>query len=202
MKGVMSKPRRNEGSIRIGYVVLLGVILLPVVGVIAVTSYIRLGADATALKNSVMAIAPAKTRVVVNVGWLTTGVGRLVASFFPLPPEAHMAIRSIRAAEVGVYRMECPPGHLDRAQVLAKTESTMRKRGWERIVGVSQDKDLVAVFVPQKVSSTRLKCCVLVVNDEDLVVVTARGNIDEVLRFAQDKIDFKRQVPIPLLATQ
>jgi len=204
MKAALKKSRDGEGAVRIGYVLLVavavGLILLPLMGVLAVTSYIRLGADASALKNSAIAIAPAKARVVVNVGWLTTGVVRLVAGFFPLPPEAHMALRSVRAAEVGVYHLDCPLRALDRSQMLARTESAMRKRGWERIVGVSQDKDLVAVFLPKKISSTRVKCCVLVINDEDLVVVAARGNVDEVLRFASEKIDFKRQVPFPLLA--
>lgn len=200
MNRVVNRPRKEQGVIRVGYVLLVGVILLPLVAAVGVTSYIRLGSDAAALKNSVIKIAPARTRVVVNVGWFTTGVVRLAAGFFPLPPEAQMAIGSIRSAEVGVYRMDCPFQHIDRGQVLAQTESTMRKRGWERIVGVSQDKDLVAVFVPKRVSASRLKCCVLVINDEDLVVVAARGNIEEVLRFALEKIDFKRQAPFPLLA--
>lgn len=202
MNLILNKRRKDEGVIRIGYVVLVGVLLLPLIGAVAVTSYIRLGADATALKNSVMKIAPAKTRFVVNVGMLTTGVGRLVAGFFPLDPEMHAAISSIRAAEVGVYRLEHPLKHLDRAQVLAKTEAAMRKRGWERTVGVSQEKDLVAVFMPNRVSSSNLRCCVLVVSDEDLVVVGARGNIEAVLRLVRDKIDFSRQAPCPLLAAR
>ena len=202
MNRVLNKRRKDEGVIRIGYVVLVGVLLLPLVGAVGVTSYIRLGADATTLKNSVMKIAPAKARFVVNVGRLTTGVGRLVAGFFPLDLEVHLAISSIRAAEVGVYRLEHPLQHLDRAQVLAKTETTMRKRGWERIVGVSQEKDLVAVFIPNRVSSSNLRCCVLVVSDEDLVVVGARGNIEEVLRLVREKINFSRQAPFPLLAAR
>ena len=206
MKTALNKSRGGAAAIRIGYVllagVIVGVILLPLVGVLAVTSYIRLGADASALKNTVIAIAPAKARVVVNVGWLTTGVVRLVAGFFPLPPEAHMALRSVRAAEVGVYHLNCPLRALDRSQVLARTESAMRKRGWERIVGVSQDKDLVAVFMPNRVSGSHLRCCVLVVSGEDLVVVGARGNVEGVLRLVREKIDFSRQCPCPFLAAR
>jgi hypothetical protein len=202
MNGVVNKPRKDAGVIRLGYVVLVGVILLPLAGVIGVTSYIRLGADAAALKNSVIRIAPAKTRFVVNVGWLTTGLVRLVAGCFPLGPEAHLAMGSIRAAEVGVYRLEQPLNCLDRASVLAQTESAMRKRGWDRIVGVSQAKDLVAVFMPRRVSASNLRCCVLVVSDEDLVVVAAHGNIKEVLRFVREKIDFNRPAPFPFLASQ
>ena len=202
MNLVLNKWRKDEGVIRIGYVVLVGVLLLPLVGAIGVTSYIRLGADAAALKNSVIKIAPAQTRVVVNIGWLTTGVGRLVAGFFPLDPEVHLAISSIRAAEVGVYRLEQPLKHLDRAQVLAETESTMRKRGWERIVGVSQEKRLVAVFMPQRASGSNLRCCVLVVSDEDLVVVGARGNIEGVLRLVREKLDCSRQALCPVLAAR
>jgi hypothetical protein len=108
MKAAPIKRHRNAGVIRVGYVVLVGVILLPLVAVIGVTSYIRLGSDAAALRNSVIKIAPAKARVVVNVGWLTTGVARWVAGLFPIPPEAQMAMRSIRGGS------RClPPGTAD-----------------------------------------------------------------------------------------
>lgn len=179
--------------------VLVVVILLPLVAVISLASYIRLGADTTALRNSVIKTVPAKARVVVNVGILTTGVARLVAGFLPIGPEAHMALRSIRAAEVGIYRLEQPVEDLDRARVLYLAEGVMRQRGWDRIVGVSQDKGLVAVFVPKKISASNLRCCVLALSDEDLVVVSARGNIAEVLEFARAKIDFRRRAPFPLL---
>ena len=188
--------------IRIGYVVLVCVLLVPLVAAIGVTSYIHLGSDATSLRDSVLKVAPVRTRFVVNVGGLTTGVGRLVAGLFPLPPEAHLAIGSIRAAEVGVYSLEHPLADLDRARVLARTESAMRRRGWERIVGVSQGKELVAVFVPKRVSDRNLRCCVLVASGEDLVVVAARGNVRDLLQFAREKWDFNRHAPFPLLAAR
>jgi hypothetical protein len=202
MKAAPKKWRKNKGVIRVGYAVLVGVILLPLVAVMGVTSCLRLGSDATALRNSVIKIAPAKARVVVNVGLLTTGVGRLVAGLFPIPPEAQMAMRSIRAAEVGVYRLEQRIEDLDRARVLSKAEDAMRKRGWDRIVGVSHDRELVAVFMPQKVCASNMRCCVLVVRDEDLVVVSARGKIEEVLKLAREKTDLTRQVPFPLLSAR
>jgi hypothetical protein len=202
VKTAPHKRRKNEGVIRVGYVVLAGVILLPLVAIIGVTSYIRLGPDATALRNSVIKIAPAKARVVVNVGFLTTGVVRLVAGFFSIPPEAQMAMRSIRAAEVGVYRLEQRIEDLDRARVLSTAEGAMCKRGWTRIVGVSHEKELVSVFMPKRVCASNMKCCVLVISDEDLVVVSARGNIEEVIELAREKIDLTRRVPLPLLSAR
>ena len=39
----------------------------------------------------------------------------------------------------------------------------MGRRGWERVVGVEMDRDLVAVYFPKgKVSVHGLRCCVLV----------------------------------------
>jgi hypothetical protein len=202
MKAAPNKRCKNEGVIRVGYVLLAGVILLPLVAVIGATSYIRLGPDATALRNSVIKITPAKARVVVNVGLSTTGVARLVAGFFPIPSEAQMAMKSIRAAEVGVYRLEQRMEDLDRARVLSTTEGVMCKRGWDRIVGVSHDQELVAVFMPKKACATNMRCCVLVISDEDLVVVSARGNIEEVLKLAREKTGLTTRVPFPLLSAR
>ena len=94
-------------------------------------------------------------------------------------------MRSIRAAEVGVYRLEQRLEEFNRAHVLSKAEGAMRKRGWDRIVGVLHDQELVAVFMPKNVTASNMRCCVLVIRDEDLVVVAARGNIEEVLELAR-----------------
>ena len=66
----------------------------------------------------------------------------------------------------------------------------MTKRGWQRVVGVVEERQLVAVYMPQRgVSERRMKCCVAVLNDRDLVVVSARGNLEPLLAIARQHMD-------------
>jgi hypothetical protein len=50
----------------------------------------------------------------------------------------------------------------------------------------------VAVYVPRKgLTTSRVKCCVLVLNGRDLVVVRASGNLDPLLEIAGKNFDLK-----------
>ena len=61
--------------------------------------------------------------------------------------------------------------------VLADTDATMKKRGWQRIVGVIHDGHTVAVYAPAKgLSRSNIECAVLVLNGHDLIVAAGSGN--------------------------
>jgi hypothetical protein len=127
-------------------------------------------------------------RFVLNVGGPTFGLARFGSSFFHLPPEPKAALRALHGGEVGVYRLEESMSLPDYAAILKTADKSMRRRGWERIVGVSQGGQFVAVYAPGNLRLKDVSCCVAVLNDRNLIVVSARGNITPLLELASTNL--------------
>jgi hypothetical protein len=153
--------------------------------VVGITGYFHLGREARTLRDTVMSTTTNagawNKRVELNVGALTCGFARTVVSFFHLKPEVRAALQAVRAAEVGVYHLTQRVPLTGGAEVLAAADKGMTARGWERLVGVAQHGALVAVYVPRNSASTaNVKLCVLTLTPNDMVVVSARGNLEPV----------------------
>jgi hypothetical protein len=184
--GAATSPRRPP-RFRPIYFVLLLFLLLPSLYAIGIASYFHLSSSTQALRGAIMESVSGQwhKRFAVNVGWLTVGLARFGSSFFHLPTEPKAALQALRSGEVGVYRLEEPMSHPDYAAILKTADKSMRHRGWERIVGVAQGGQFVAVYAPGNVRLNDMSCCVAVLNDQDLVLVSARGNISPLLKLAQ-----------------
>ena len=184
-------------GVRAGGVVLVLVFCLTLLCAIGIASCFRLSSAPRALRRSVMESVPGQwdKRFAVNVGGFTLGFVRFGSRFFNLPPEPKAALEALRGAEVGVYKLRNPPPALDYSAVFKAADDPMRRRGWERIVGVAQGGQLVAVYMPRGIRTLkRTACCVVVLNQEDLVVVSARGNVEPLLEL--------ERVPLNIFATK
>jgi hypothetical protein len=166
---------------------------------IGVLGMLRLGSEATILRKTLMSSVPGNwdKKIAIRVGGITTALVRGGSLFFNLPPEPRAALDALHGAEVGVYNLREEPGYVERGPILTRADQAMVARGWDRIVGVVQENDLVAVYVPhKKVSARNFRCCVVVFSGRDLVVVSARGNVEPLLALAQKHIepDLKRSL--------
>jgi hypothetical protein len=178
---------------------LLALICLPLLGVLGVASYFRLSSDTRALRRSVMSSVAGQwdTRIAVRIGWLTTRLVRSCSQFIQLPPEPRAAMDAIRGVEVGVYELRNQPQTSDYSAVLAAADKTMMLRGWDRVVGVLEGEQCVAVYVPRKrFSPKRATCCVVVLSERNLVLVSARGNLEPLLDLASKRLADKLPLPI------
>jgi hypothetical protein len=82
--------------------------------------------------------------------------------------------------------------------MLAAADSAMTVRGWERVIRVIDGHNLVAVYVPGKnISAHHLKCCVLVLNGKEMVLVSVQGNPEPLLRYAFDQANLHAQARTP-----
>jgi hypothetical protein len=156
-----------------------------------VTSFFRLNGDAAALKNAVLSAAPPGTEqmITVNVGPLTTGAVRAGLSFIHLPPEARAGIQTLRSAEVSVYKLGQSLDCFDPQKAFAGADKVMKQRRWTRVVGVVKDGAFVAVYMPSRTSSPeKLRCCVAVLNDRDLVVAGVRGDLVPLMEVVQKRL--------------
>ncbi len=165
-------------------------------GAYQVTGFLRLSRDTKALKDCLLDAVPGQVdkTIAVNVGPITTGLVRLGSRFFSVPPEPRAALDAFRSGEVGIYRLERPPSEVERAKILGRADKNMAARGWTRIVGVVEKQDFVAVYVTQRgVSQSRVKCCVMVLNDCQAVLVSVRANMNPLINLAQKQFDLHHQ---------
>jgi hypothetical protein len=151
-----------------------------------VASFFHLGSDARSLRDELIESSGVAWRqqIALNAGYLTLGAVRAGLSCVRLDPAVRAALQSVRSGGVGVYQLpaETPPP--DRAAMLAAADSAMTARGWERVVGVMDGRGLVTVYLPENVSVHRLKCCVMVFDGKQMVLVSAQSNLEPLLRYA------------------
>ncbi|MCW5555888.1 MAG: hypothetical protein KIS67_27490 [Verrucomicrobiae bacterium] len=167
----------------------LGVLLAfffitPVLLVLGVTSYFRLNSDTRALRSSLVEASQAEwqPQLSLNLGSLTCGAIRYGLSSLPLEPEAHAAVQAVRRAEVSLLRLAPGSEPADRAAMLEATDAVMSRRGWDRVVGVREGNELVAVYVSAKTTSfRRMESCMVVLTGEQLIVASARANLQPLL---------------------
>jgi len=188
-------PRRSALRLWLWLFVLAPLLLFLVLAA-SVASFLHLGSDARALRNGLIKSSGVEWRqqIAVNAGHLTLDAVRAGLSRVKLDPAARAALQSVRSAGVGVYQL--PPGasRPDRAAMLAAADSTMTARGWERVVGVMDHKDLVAIYLPGKnVSVHHLKFCVMVFDGKEMVLVSAQGNPEPLLQYALNQSDLCAQ---------
>ncbi|MFZ0829024.1 MAG: hypothetical protein WAO02_16540 [Verrucomicrobiia bacterium] len=153
--------------------------------------------EARVLRNELILSSGVKwqQKIALNADTLTLGAVRAGLSFVRLAPEARAVVQSVRSAGVGVYQLASGTRSPDRAAMLVAADSAMSARGWERAVGVMDGHDLVAVYVPKENSSARrVKCCVMVFDGKEMVLVSARGNLEPLLQYAFEQPGFCAQL--------
>jgi hypothetical protein len=169
--------------------------------VAGVLSFFRLSREARTLRDSLQqAVAssqraarswsspwssPWDERIELSVGPMTFGAVRAGLSFVQLDPEPRAALRSIRGAEAGIYELQPGVTRPDRGQMLRAADEAMARRGWERLLVVATEGELVTAYVPSESRpSANLRVCLAVFQGRQLVVASARGNIESLLELA------------------
>jgi hypothetical protein len=151
---------------------------------------LHVSGDTRVLRNAVIHGDDAKWRkqVEVNVGWLPLWIARCVIPFTPAPPEARQAFSALRSVEVSVNELrESQP---DRARMLREADENMRKRGWDRVVGVLDHHTAVAIYAhPETGWGGNVKVSVLVVDGKQMVAVSGSAKLQPVLDLAISKAE-------------
>ena len=186
---------------RPGFWIVIALLLLPfmALGVIALgaASYFHLSSDTRALRNGLMKASGVEWRqqIGLNIGSVTLGVVRAGLSFVPLDFEARAAVQSVRGVEVGIYELATGAKPPDCAAMLAAADTLLTERGWERLVGVLNGEELVSVYVPGKdISARQMKCCVLVFDGRQMVMASAKADIEPLLQRLRSRPDLRAKV--------
>ena len=168
--------------------------------VYGVTSYFRLSADARSLRNGLAASLESQAlsfhkTIELNVGPLTLYAVRAGLSLVDLKLEARAGLEAVRATGVGVYKLSARAGRANRTALLKAADEAMDRRGWDRMVGAVHEGSLVAVYVPRTpASGENVEACVAVLNESDLVIVTARTDLEPLMELAVARPEWKERI--------
>ena len=168
----------------------LSVTVVFVLLAVGVVRFFTATSDVDALRSRLMQSSAVDwdKKIHLRVGALTLHLARAVLSFVPVPHEARTALRAVRAGEVGVYQLRGSDQRLDQAALLSAADEVMTARGWDRLVTVAQENQLVLVYVSASTRSPRdVKACVAVLDGKQLVLVSTRGNLEPLLELAAEK---------------
>jgi len=169
---------------------------------VGLTGCFKVSSDVGALRDSVMKSAAAQwdEKIEIGVGPITLYLARAGLAFVDLDPEARTALHAVRGAEVGVYKMREGHEQLKRAVILSAADKAMARRGWDRIVGVMNQGEFVAIYVRHDVRSTRnVRVCLLTLSGEGMVVASARSNLEPLMEMAFKRAEWRQKgrAPIP-----
>ena len=169
--------------------IFLGSFLLAIAAPIALAfAVLHVSGDTRVLRNAVIHGDGAKwqKQVEVNVGALPLWLARCVLPFTPAPPEAQQALSSVRSVEVSLHELR--ESYPDRARIMREADEKMRKRGWDRVVGVLDRDTAVAVYAqPESGSGGNVKVSVLVLEGKQMVAVSGRAKLEPVFELAMEK---------------
>jgi hypothetical protein len=182
--------------------ILLAVTVLPLALLASVVAgHLGVSRDVRVLRKSLMESAGCDwdRRIELNVGAMTLDLAGAVLAFVDLDPDARAALRAVRGADVGVYTLRNHARNLDRGAMLLAADAAMASHGWDRLVGVSDHDQLVAVYLPARIHSPRdVKVCIAVLEDNQLVVASARSNVEPLIELAFRRVDWRRAVQSPV----
>jgi hypothetical protein len=169
----------------------LGLVLVCCLGFVSLF-YLR--SDTRALREAALESIGGKCekKIALHVGGLTTALARGVSSLFAIPPEARAVLQAVRSGEVGVYEVQRHRSPAVQAQILIAADKAMQSRGWTRVLGVIEKRELVAIYVPAGLSSQRMKCCLMVLDKRHLVVASVQGNAEPLLELARTHLDLEK----------
>lgn len=163
------------------------IFLAAVAAAISSSGCFRVSSETQALRDAALETVKADEQIELGVGFFTVRLARFGTQFLELPPEARLILDSVDGAECSVHELRGKKP--DSATVLARADKAMQKRGLDRIVGIADRDDLVAVYVPRSANSHRnVQISVLVLNREQLVCVKARGDLEGVVQMALEQM--------------
>jgi len=152
----------------------------------------RMGGEARTVRHAVFAAAPDEwtPEFEFGVGRLPALLARsgirLAQSHLDLPPEALAGVAAFRSADVGIYRRSHDSRDLSQAQAMEGVVHAMQQRNWEPVVSVQDGDECVQVFVPKSMDSHRdTQACVFVMEKDQLVIVSARLDLEPLLGIAE-----------------
>lgn len=190
MQAPSPKTTLRKWLMRIFVVSLLLALAAPVAIAVAI---FHVSGDTRALRNAAIHGDGAQwqKQVEANVGFLPLSIARIVLPFTPAPPEAQQAFSAIRSVEVSFHELR--GSKPDLARILRDADEDMRKRGWDRVLGVVEKANVFAIYVtPDSGPAGKVKASILVIDGRQMIAATGRANLQPIMDLAVSKAEEHR----------
>lgn len=186
----------SRSALRVVYVLLaIGCLFAFLVlgGVAALAWSFLPGGQTRTLGRAVLTEMPGEwdRQISVGVGRLPVALARVALGFVDLEPEVRAGLRAFRCGDVAIYRHR--QGYHSSSQgpgtLLSRARATMSEQGWDPIVTVLERDQAVMVFVPEgERGAHSLQACVLVLEDDQLVLASVEANVQPLMDLLQDHL--------------
>ena len=161
----------------------------------------RVSSDTRALRDAALESTDADEKIEIGVGFFTLGAARMGTRFLDLPPEARTILASVKSAECSVYDVQSTKGNP--VKVLARADKSMDERGYDRVVGIVNRDELIAVYVPRSTAfNNSAGVSILVLNKEQLICVKARGDVEALIELGYQQMQRKLPARSRVASTQ
>jgi hypothetical protein len=154
------------------------------------TGCFRVNSETAALRDGLLRAGGSnwEQRIEIGVGSWTWTLAQAALAQLKIEPEARAMLGVLHGADVGVFRLRPSARTPQHGAMLLAANQTMSERGWERIVEVKNDGEFVSIFVPKEVRwEKNVKICVVVINESEMVIASARGNLQPLFELAMNK---------------
>lgn len=184
----------------------LALLLSPVVLLaVSVVNVLTLDRPAATLRRSLASASPATldTRIQFSVGPLLLGATRFGLSLIQNPEldRIRPVLGAVRHASIGVYAAEPASDRTATAVSLEATRAAMESRGWQRLVGVIDDRSTVMIFTREsRFSDGQIDLCLAVRDGGDLVVVSTSIDGDRLADWAARDLSHLVRPELPWIA--
>ncbi|MCB1128433.1 MAG: hypothetical protein KDM81_18200 [Verrucomicrobiae bacterium] len=186
---IVARRRRADA----GSIILALLLLLALAAAWAVVDCLRMDRDGRALREAVIKQAgvDCARQFQAGVGPVLLGGARLGLRFLPdLPPQARRALDALRGARVSVDRIEGRIATDRLGGILRAADRTMDGRGWDRLAGIVDGDTLVVVYVERGLRrGTTMQTRVAVIESEQLIVVSARADLEPLVELAFEQMN-------------
>jgi len=171
--------------VRVWWFLLAALAALIALPIYAVSSLLHIRPETRIVRSAAMeAVAPQSDwhrQIEINVGPVGLGLARLVTAFVDVNDVdeiAYTALSAIHNVQVSVYQSRGPSGMNGRA-AFQSAAAAMGGQSWQRVVGVLDGDDTVAVFVPSDLDAEgSIEVCVVVCSEDTLVIAATRADLD------------------------
>ncbi|MBI2948780.1 MAG: hypothetical protein HYY23_14165 [Verrucomicrobia bacterium] len=165
---------------------------------LGLTGCFDVGSETQALRAGLVKSAgiELEPEIEIGIGAFTFYLAQAGLRFLDLDEEARIALNTLRSGDVGIYHVRGRTKTSNHSRVLASADKIMSARGWDRVVGVVNRHELVAVYSPQdSLSATDVRLSVVVLQGNKLVIVSARSNVEPLLDLALKQSHLLQKVP-------
>lgn len=119
--------------------------------------------------------------------------GSWAVQFTDAPAEVKTALKTVRGVDFAVYELDKAPGGRELDILVKELDRRMETQGWERAVLTREKGNVVAIYNKANVRrADDLRVCVLVVDDREMVMVSARADLGPAILYLQESGNWQR----------